>query len=132
MALSSFSKAACKTTEFRTGPVAFAGRETATHINERAWGLMAGKSPTRGPSIPRRTGGFKIAQLSVSCDRPNPNTLHQSEPSLRPIEINETCGDFDVREHLGLFFLLIDVDRTGSDRPFPTLCSGKHKYGFHA
>jgi hypothetical protein len=33
---------------------------------------------------------------------------------------------------LGLFFLLIDVDRTGSDRPCPTLRFGKHKYGFHA
>jgi len=33
---------------------------------------------------------------------------------------------------LDLFFLLIDVDRTGSARTFPALRSGKHKYGFHA
>lgn len=61
-----------------------------------------------------------------------PTRRLKANPTFTSIEINETCGDFDVRAHLGLFFLLIDVDRTGSDRSSPALRSGKHKYGFHA
>jgi len=76
---------------------------------------------------------LQTTQPSAAGDRPNPNTLHQSAPDLlltrdqrEPWRLR--CGGI----HLGLFFLLIDVDRTGSDRPFPTLCFGKYKYGFHA
>ena len=75
---------------------------------------------------------------SQTCTRPQraadqiPTRRLKANPTFTSLEINETCGDFDVRAHLGLFFLLIDVDRTGSDRSSPALRSGKHKYGFHA
>jgi hypothetical protein len=70
---------------------------------------------------------------STSERKSNANTLHQS--ALDPNLTRDQREPWRLRGggiHFGLFFLLIDVDRTGSDRPFPTLCSGKHKYGFHA
>ena len=70
---------------------------------------------------------------SASGNRPNPDTLHQPEPSLRLIRDQRDLWRLRYGyTHLSLFFLLIDVDRTGSARSCPALRSGKHKYGFHA
>ena len=72
-------------------------------------------------------------RFSIARKRPNPDTLHQRDPSFRLTRDQRDLWRLRYgRTHLGFFFLLIDVDRTGSDRPCPALRSGKHKNGFHA
>ena len=70
---------------------------------------------------------FRCAQQT----KPQHVTSERTRPSP-PSRSTRTVATAMWGIHLGLFLLLIDVDRTGSDWPFPTLCSGKHKYGFHA
>ena len=110
----------------------FTGHLTAMRLGRIAWNSAAATLPAFGLQMPDAHASSN-SQSRAARDRPNPNTLHQSAPDLHLHRDQRElwrlrCGGI----HLGLFFLPIDVDRTGADRPFPTLRSGKYKYGFHA
>ena len=94
----------------------FTGHLTAMRLGRIAWNSAAATLPAFGLQMPDAHASSN-SQSRAARDRPNPNTLHQSAPDLHLHRDQRElwrlrCGGI----HLGLFFLLIDVDRTGSVR----------------
>ncbi len=100
MALSSFSRVACKIRCVWVGTCSStSGRLTVTHLGRMAWSSKAGTSPTRDRRFQTRIHHRTRNHPPRATDQ-TPTYCIKAILTFVPNEINETCGDCDMGAHI--------------------------------